>query len=146
MQRVKEVRQIGVQGIGCLVAPCQPTCLYFAAVLQVNSLELKTNLLAAYVSAGLSAQLPELMRQLGIKPRDSFEIAFNRCGQQVLPQACIPDNYTLLLLNCWSTRVVRSLCSLSAAMHAQLPTSHMLLLCFCCSCCLFRCHLGGDVV
>jgi signal recognition particle subunit SRP72 len=49
-------------------------------MLQVNSLELKTNLLAAYVSAGLSAQLPELMRQLGIKPRDSFEIAFNRCG------------------------------------------------------------------
>jgi hypothetical protein len=51
---------------------------HFAA-LQVSSLELKTNLLAAYVSAGLSAQLPELMRQLGIKPRDSFEIAFNRC-------------------------------------------------------------------
>jgi signal recognition particle subunit SRP72 len=52
----------------------------------VSSLELKTNLLAAYVSAGLSAQLPELMRQLGIKPRDSFEIAFNRCGLYCLPQ------------------------------------------------------------
>jgi hypothetical protein len=51
------------------------------AALQVSSLELKTNLLAAYVSAGLSAQLPELMRQLGIKPRDSFEIAFNRSAK-----------------------------------------------------------------
>lgn len=49
--------------------------------LQVTTLEMKTNLLAAYVTAGLAAQLPELMRQLGIKPRDSFEIAFNRaCG------------------------------------------------------------------
>lgn len=45
---------------------------------QVSTLEQKTNFLAAYVSAGLSAQLPQLMSQLGIKPRDSFEIGFNR--------------------------------------------------------------------
>jgi hypothetical protein len=46
--------------------------------LQVSSIEQKTNFLAAYVSAGLSAQLPQLMSQLGIKPRDSFEVGFNR--------------------------------------------------------------------
>lgn len=46
--------------------------------LQVSTLEQKTNFLAAYVSAGLSAQLPQLMSQLGIKPRDSFEVGFNR--------------------------------------------------------------------
>lgn len=45
---------------------------------QVTTLEQKTNFVAAYVSAGLSAQLPQLMSQLGIKPRDSFEIGFNR--------------------------------------------------------------------
>jgi len=45
---------------------------------QVSSLEQKTNFLAAYVSAGLSAQLPALMIQLGIKARDSFEVGFNR--------------------------------------------------------------------
>eukprot|EP00879_Flechtneria_rotunda_P032694 GHRR01035952.1.p1 GENE.GHRR01035952.1~~GHRR01035952.1.p1 ORF type:complete len:218 (+),score=97.89 GHRR01035952.1:638-1291(+) len=45
---------------------------------QLSSTEHKTNLLAAYVAAGLAASLPDVMRQLGIKPRDSFEIAFNR--------------------------------------------------------------------
>ncbi|KAF8057286.1 srp72 [Scenedesmus sp. PABB004] len=45
---------------------------------QLSGMEQKTNLLAAYVSAGLSAQLPELMKALGVKPRDSFEIGFNR--------------------------------------------------------------------
>lgn len=44
----------------------------------MSSIEQKTNFLAAYVSAGLSAQLPQLMSQLGIKPRDSFEVGFNR--------------------------------------------------------------------
>lgn len=47
-------------------------------MLQVSSIEQKTNFLAAYVSAGLSAQLPQLMSQLGIKSRDSFEVGFNR--------------------------------------------------------------------
>lgn len=62
-------------------AACVEACDKLKAAGQVSSLELKTNLLAAYVSAGRSAQLPELMRQLGMKPRDSFEIAFNRaCG------------------------------------------------------------------
>jgi hypothetical protein len=33
---------------------------------------------AAYVSAGLSASLPQLLSSLGAKPRDSFELGFNR--------------------------------------------------------------------
>ncbi|PNW85354.1 hypothetical protein CHLRE_03g182500v5 [Chlamydomonas reinhardtii] len=48
---------------------------------KADSLELKTNVLAAYVAAGLSAELPDLMAALKVKPRDSFEVAFNRsCG------------------------------------------------------------------
>eukprot|EP00775_Hariotina_reticulata_P001463 gene1463-1805_t len=50
----------------------------------VASLEQKTNLLAAYVTAGLSSSLPDIINKLGIKPRDSFEIAYNRaCGMVV---------------------------------------------------------------
>jgi hypothetical protein len=52
--------------------------VFFVNAAQVSTLEQKTNFLAAYVSAGLSAQLPQLMSQLGVKPRDSFEIGFNR--------------------------------------------------------------------
>ncbi|KAG2499929.1 hypothetical protein HYH03_002216 [Edaphochlamys debaryana] len=48
---------------------------------KADSLELKTNVLAAYVAAGLAAELPDLMAALKVKPRDSFEVAFNRsCG------------------------------------------------------------------
>jgi hypothetical protein len=62
-----------------------PTAAAAAAVcqmvFQVSSLEQKTNLLAAYVTAGLSSSLPDIINKLGIKPRDSFEIAYNRaCG------------------------------------------------------------------
>lgn len=45
---------------------------------QIASLEQKTNFLAAYVSAGLSAKIPDLMSKLGVKPKDSYEIAYNR--------------------------------------------------------------------
>ncbi|GLC63488.1 Signal recognition particle core component [Pleodorina starrii] len=48
---------------------------------KADSLELKTNVLAAYVAAGLAGELPDLMAALKVKPRDSFEVAFNRaCG------------------------------------------------------------------
>ncbi|EFJ52129.1 hypothetical protein VOLCADRAFT_86969 [Volvox carteri f. nagariensis] len=48
---------------------------------KADSLELKTNVLAAYVAAGLSSELPDLMAALKVRPRDSFEVAFNRaCG------------------------------------------------------------------
>lgn len=45
---------------------------------RVAALEQKNNFLAAYISAGLSARIPELMSRLGVKPKDSYEIAFNR--------------------------------------------------------------------
>lgn len=46
-----------------------------------DSLELKTNILAAYVAAGLALELPDLMAALRLRPADSFEVAFNRaCG------------------------------------------------------------------
>ncbi|GLI69046.1 hypothetical protein VaNZ11_013588 [Volvox africanus] len=49
---------------------------------KADSLELKTNVLAAYVAAGLSSELPDLMAALKVRARDSFEVAFNRaCGQ-----------------------------------------------------------------
>lgn len=44
----------------------------------MTTLEQKTNFVAAYVSAGLAASLPQLMSSLGVKPRDSFELGFNR--------------------------------------------------------------------
>lgn len=44
-------------------------------------MELKTNILAAYVAAGLALELPDLMAALRLRPADSFEVAFNRaCG------------------------------------------------------------------
>ncbi|GIL73066.1 hypothetical protein Vretimale_4685 [Volvox reticuliferus] len=49
---------------------------------KVDSLDLKTNVLAAYVAAGLSSELPDLMTALKVRAKDSFEVAFNRaCGQ-----------------------------------------------------------------
>lgn len=45
---------------------------------QATRLEQKANYLAAYVSAGLAAKVPELMSKLGLKPRDSYEVGFNR--------------------------------------------------------------------
>jgi hypothetical protein len=114
--------------------------LHFTAVLQVNNLELKTNLLAAYVSAGLSAQLPELMRQLGIKPRDSFEIAYNRCGLQRLSRACVADIYKCLA-DC-------AACSHASATEAYVKCEatlplRLLQMLFVT---LLHCHLEGDLV
>ncbi|KXZ56772.1 hypothetical protein GPECTOR_1g696 [Gonium pectorale] len=48
---------------------------------KAGSLELKTNVLAAYVAAGLAAELPDLMAALGVRSKDGFEAAYNAaCG------------------------------------------------------------------
>lgn len=48
---------------------------------QVDSLHLKTNVIAAYVAGGLAKQLPDLMSSLKVTPKSSYEVAFNRaCG------------------------------------------------------------------
>lgn len=45
---------------------------------QADSLEIKTNAIAAYVAGGLSSRVPELMASLKVAPKASFEVAFNR--------------------------------------------------------------------
>ncbi|KAI8463766.1 MAG: hypothetical protein J3K34DRAFT_526736 [Monoraphidium minutum] len=62
-------------------AECVAAYDALAKEFKVDSLELKTNILAAYVAGGLSRQLPDLMGSLKVTPKSSFEVAFNRaCG------------------------------------------------------------------
>ncbi len=42
--------------------------------MQADSLELKTNVLAAYVAAGLSKQIPALMSAMKLSADKSFEV------------------------------------------------------------------------
>lgn len=44
---------------------------------QVDSLELKTNVLAAYVAGGLTKEMSSLMSSMRITADKSFEIAYN---------------------------------------------------------------------
>lgn len=49
---------------------------------QADSVELKTNVLAAYVAAGLTGELPELAASMKVSAKASFEVAFNlACGR-----------------------------------------------------------------
>jgi hypothetical protein len=48
--------------------------------MQMTVMEVQTNMLAAYVAAGLAAQLPALMTTLKLAPKASFEVAYNRWG------------------------------------------------------------------
>ena len=53
----------------------------FSCCLQVASLELRTNVLAAYVSGSRAHEVPAVMEAMKISPKDSFEIGFNTaCG------------------------------------------------------------------
>ena len=53
----------------------------FFGCIQVASLELRTNVLAAYVSGGRAHEVPAVMEAMKISPKDSFEIGFNTaCG------------------------------------------------------------------
>ncbi|KAK9820199.1 hypothetical protein WJX72_007419 [[Myrmecia] bisecta] len=48
---------------------------------KVTSLELRTNVIAAYVSGNRAAELPAVMEAMKIAAKDGFEIAFNKaCG------------------------------------------------------------------
>mmetsp|Transcript_17379 Transcript_17379/g.37521 ORF Transcript_17379/g.37521 Transcript_17379/m.37521 type:complete len:686 (+) Transcript_17379:137-2194(+) len=48
---------------------------------KVDSLELKTNVLAAYVAASLASEIPDLMAAMKVTAKQSFEVAFNKaCG------------------------------------------------------------------
>ena len=53
------------------------TLAVHAATLQVSSLELRTNVLAAYVAGGRAAEVPAVCEAMKIAPRDGFEVAFN---------------------------------------------------------------------
>ncbi len=49
--------------------------------LQVASLDLRTNVLAAYVSGSKAHEVPAVMNAMKISSKDSFEIGFNTaCG------------------------------------------------------------------
>ena len=49
--------------------------------MQISSLELRTNVLAAYVSGDRAHEVPAVMEAMKISSKDSFEIAFNTaCG------------------------------------------------------------------
>jgi signal recognition particle subunit SRP72 len=41
---------------------------------QADGLDLKANVLAAYVAAGLSKEVPDLMTAMKITPKSSFEV------------------------------------------------------------------------
>lgn len=48
---------------------------------KVDSLELKTNVLAAYVAAQLASEIPDLMAAMKVNAKHSFELGFNKaCG------------------------------------------------------------------
>ena len=48
---------------------------------QVTSLDLRTNVLAAYVSGKRAHEVPAVMEAMKISSKDSFEIGFNTaCG------------------------------------------------------------------
>ena len=50
--------------------------------MQVHTLELSTNVLAAHVAAGRARDVPEVMSAMRIGPHEGFEVAFNLgCAQ-----------------------------------------------------------------
>jgi len=50
---------------------------------QVKSLEVGTNVVAAYVSGGRAHEVPAVMDALALKASDGFEIAFNQACADV---------------------------------------------------------------
>mmetsp|Transcript_20977 Transcript_20977/g.35805 ORF Transcript_20977/g.35805 Transcript_20977/m.35805 type:complete len:705 (-) Transcript_20977:159-2273(-) len=48
---------------------------------KADSLQLKSNVLAAYVAAGLSREIPDLMAAMKVSPKDGYEVGYNKaCG------------------------------------------------------------------
>lgn len=48
---------------------------------KVDTLDLKTNVLAAYVAAHLASEIPDLMSAMKLSPKQSFEVGYNKaCG------------------------------------------------------------------
>ena len=55
--------------------------LWYLSMPQVTSLDLRTNVLAAYVSGKRAHEVPAVMEAMKISSKDSFEIGFNTaCG------------------------------------------------------------------
>ncbi len=52
-------------------------------IAQVKSLEVGTNVVAAYVSGGRAHEVPAVMDALALKASDGFEIAFNQACADV---------------------------------------------------------------
>ncbi len=61
--------------------PCRTSRAPF--VVQVKSLEVGTNVVAAYVSGGRAHEVPAVMDALALKASDGFEIAFNQACADV---------------------------------------------------------------
>jgi signal recognition particle subunit SRP72 len=64
---------------------------------QLDSLEARTNMVAAYVAAGRSTDVPSLMATLGLAASDSFEVAYN-AGCAALAQGRLREAREQLLL------------------------------------------------
>lgn len=59
----------------------------------MDSLELKTNVLAAYVSASLASEIPALMTALKVSSKQSFELGFNKaCGLAEVGELAAAEN------------------------------------------------------
>lgn len=68
-------------------------------MLQVDSLELKTNVLAAYVSASLASEIPALMTAMKVNSKQSFELGFNKaCGLAEVGELAAAENELRLAL------------------------------------------------
>jgi signal recognition particle subunit SRP72 len=63
----------------------------------VSSPEVKTNVVAAYVSGGRSSEVPALLTRLKIRPRDSFDFAYNAACASI-DRGDLPGAEELLLL------------------------------------------------
>jgi hypothetical protein len=50
------------------------TCIFVASCLQVDNVDLKSNVLAAYVAGGLSRELPAIMTSMRLAADGSFEV------------------------------------------------------------------------
>ncbi len=64
---------------------------------QVKSLEVGTNVVAAYVSGGRAHEVPAVMDALALKASDGFEIAFNQaCADVAVGKLDIAERQLLL--------------------------------------------------
>ncbi|MEW5303027.1 MAG: hypothetical protein WDW36_005759 [Sanguina aurantia] len=79
---------------------------------KVDSLELKTNVLAAYVSASLASEIPALMTAMKVNSKQSFELGFNKaCGLAEVGELAAAENELRLALKLGRETLFEEECS-----------------------------------